>query len=82
MMSKKAYADIFPTGIISKHKTGWTAPVKGWIQDQDITKEYYQKKINEIDCLKDIVPRSNETTKAAIPAWILRDWARCFNMSI
>ena len=82
MMSKKAYAGIFPTGIISKHKTGWTAPVKGWIQDQDITKEYYQKKINEVDCLKDIVPRSNETTKAAIPAWILRDWARCFNMSI
>jgi asparagine synthase (glutamine-hydrolysing) len=82
MMSKKAYADIFPTEIITKHKTGWTAPVKGWIQDQDITKDYYQKRITEQDCLKDVVPRSNETTKAAIPAWILRDWARCFKMSI
>ena len=82
MMSKKAYADIFPTEIITKHKTGWTAPVKSWIQDQDIIKDYYQKRITEQDCLKDVVPRSNETTKAAIPAWILRDWARCFKMSI
>jgi len=82
MMSKKAYADIFPTEIITKHKTGWTAPVKGWIQDQDVTKEYYQKRITEQDCLKNVVPRSNETTKAAIPAWILRDWARCFKMSL
>jgi asparagine synthetase B (glutamine-hydrolysing) len=82
LMSKKAYADIFPTEIVKKHKTGWTAPVKGWIQDQAVTREYYQQRITQDDCLKNIVVRSNETTKAAIPAWIMRDWARCFNMSI
>ena len=81
LMSKKAYADIFPTEIVNKHKTGWTAPVKGWIQDQSVTKEYYQQRITQNDCLKDIVVRSNETTKAAIPAWIMREWANKFNMT-
>ena len=42
---------------------------------------YYQKRINQQDCLKDIVVRQNETTKSAIPAWILRDWANKFNMT-
>ena len=81
LMSKKAYADIFPTEIVNKHKTGWTAPVKGWIQDQAVTKEYYQQRIAQNDCLKDIVVRSNETTKAAIPAWIMREWAHTFKMT-
>ena len=39
------------------------------------------KRINQSDCLKDIVVRQNETTKSAIPAWILRDWANKFNMT-
>ena len=81
LMSKKAYADIFPTEVVKKHKTGWTAPVKGWIQDQAVTKDYYQNRITQNDCLKDIVVRSNETTKAAIPAWIMREWANKFNMT-
>ena len=80
MMSKKAYAEIFPTEIVTKHKTGWTAPVKGWIQDQAVAKDFYQKRITQNDCLKDIVVRSNETTKAAIPAWIMREWANKFDM--
>ena len=80
MMSKKAYAEIFPTEIVNKHKTGWTAPVKGWIQDQAVAKDFYQKRITQNDCLKDIVVRSNETTKAAIPAWIMREWANKFDM--
>ena len=81
LLSKKAYKDIFPKQIVNKHKTGWTAPVKGWIQDQKVSKDYYQKRINQQDCLKDIVVRQNETTKSAIPAWILRDWANKFNMT-
>ena len=80
MMSKKAYAEIFPIEIVNKHKTGWTAPVKGWIQDQTVAKDFYQKRITQKDCLKDIVVRSNETTKAAIPAWIMREWANKFDM--
>mgnify|MGYP001156782305 CR=1 FL=1 len=81
LLSKKAYKDIFPNEIVNKHKTGWTAPIKGWIQDQQIAKDYYQKRINQQDCLKDIVIRQNETSKSAIPAWILRDWANKFNMT-
>ena len=65
---------------MTKHKTGWTAPVKGWIQDQAVAKDFYQKRITQNDCLKDIVVRSNETTKAAIPAWIMREWANKFDM--
>ena len=80
LLSKKSYADIFPNEIVNKHKTGWTAPVKGWIQDQDVTRKYYQSRINIQDCLSDIVVRSNETTKAAIPAWIMREWSNKFNM--
>ena len=39
LLSKKSYADIFPNEIVNKHKTGWTAPVKGWIQDQEVTRK-------------------------------------------
>ena len=81
LLSKKAYANIFPNEIVNKHKTGWTAPVKGWIQDQEITKDYYQKRINQQDCLKNIVVRENELQKSAIPAWIIREWANKFNMT-
>ncbi len=81
LLSKKAYKNIFPKQIVNKHKTGWTVPVKGWIQDQQVAKDYYHKRINQSDCLKDIVVRQNETTKSAIPAWILRDWANKFNMT-
>ena len=80
LLSKKAYKDIFPKEVVNKHKTGWTAPVKGWIQDQEVAKNFYQNKINQNDCLKNIVVRQNETTKSAIPAWILRDWANKFAM--
>ena len=80
LLSKKAYKDIFPKDIVNKHKTGWTAPVKGWIQDHDVAKSYYQKRMLQNDCLKNIVVRQNETTKSAIPAWILRDWANKFDM--
>ena len=80
LLSKKSYTDIFPNEIVNKHKTGWTAPVKGWIQDQDVTRKYYQSRIKIQDCLSDIVVRSNETTKAAIPAWIMREWSNKFNM--
>ena len=81
LLSKKAYADIFPNDIINKHKSGWTAPVKGWIQDEPVAKEFYQKRITQEDCLKSIVIRSNELQKSAIPAWILREWANKFCMS-
>ena len=81
MLSKKAYADIFPNEVINKHKTGWTAPIKGWIQDQQQAKEYYQKRIAQHDCLKNVVLRSNELHKSAIPAWIMREWANIFKMS-
>ena len=81
LLSKKAYAKIFPDTIVNKHKTGWTAPIKGWIQDENVAKDYYQKQINQDDCLKNVVVRSNETTKAAIPAWIMREWANKFNMN-
>ena len=80
LLSKKAYKDIFPKDIVNKHKTGWTAPVKGWIQDHDVAKSYYQKRMSQDNCLKNIVMRQNETTKSAIPAWILRDWANKFKM--
>ena len=80
LLSKKAYKDIFPKDIVNKHKTGWTAPVKGWIQDHDVAKSCYQKRMLQNDCLKNIVVRQNETTKSAIPAWILRDWANKFDM--
>ena len=43
LLSKKAYKDIFPNDIVNKHKTGWTAPVKGWIQDVDVALYYYKK---------------------------------------
>ena len=81
LLSKKAYQNIFPDSIVNKHKTGWTAPVKGWIQDQQVAKEFYQKRIEQNDCLKDIVLRNNESQKSAIPAWIMREWANKFNMS-
>jgi asparagine synthetase B (glutamine-hydrolysing) len=82
LLSKKAYRKIFPKEIVNKHKTGWTAPVKGWIQDQQVAMQCYQERINRQDCLKDIVVRQNETQKSAIPAWILRDWANKFNMKM
>ena len=81
LLSKNAYRDIFPNEIVTKHKTGWTAPVKGWIQNEQVTKDFYQKQINRKDCLQDVVLRNNETQKSAIPAWIMRDWANKFNMT-
>jgi len=80
-LSKKAYANIFPNEIVNKHKTGWTAPVKGWIQNEKVAKDFYQKRIVRNDCLKDVVVRNNETQKSAIPAWIMRDWANKFTMT-
>ena len=81
LLSKNAYRDIFPNEIVTKHKTGWTAPVKSWIQNEQVTKNFYQKQINRKDCLQDVVLRNNETQKSAIPAWIMRDWANKFNMT-
>ena len=81
ILSKKAYANIFPNEIVNKHKTGWTAPVKGWIQDQQVAKDFYQTRIVRDDCLKNVVVRNNETQKSAIPAWIMRDWANKFSMT-
>jgi len=81
ILSKKAYANIFPNEIVNKHKTGWTAPVKGWIQNEQVAKDFYQTRIVRDDCLKTVVVRNNETQKSAIPAWIMRDWANKFNMT-
>ena len=40
LLTKIAYNTKLPPEITQKIKTGWTAPIKGWIQDQQIAKDY------------------------------------------
>jgi asparagine synthetase B (glutamine-hydrolysing) len=72
ILSKQAYAEKLPKGIINKKKTGWTVPIQFWIDFPE---------------LKKLDPRSAEITKkcqghgkAMIPAMIARDWAKLYQM--
>jgi asparagine synthase (glutamine-hydrolysing) len=82
LLTKIAYKDIFPNEIVHKHKTGWTAPVKGWVNLDERCRKFYDGKMHQQDCLSNLISESNYTSKSDVPAWILRDWARHYDMSI
>lgn len=82
LLSKKAYSGIFPNEIVNKHKTGWTAPVKAWVQEDSKSKKFYENCLNESDCLRHLISPENFVQKSAIPSWIMRDWAKVYNMTL
>jgi len=70
---KQTYNEILPNEIITKQKTGWTVPVSNWLSsntDVDLT-AFYKKRASG----------NNMHGKALIPAWIVSDWIKKYNMT-
>ena len=81
ILFKRAYADYLPAAIIGKDKTGWTVPVGHWLtanMSQDLRKFYSDAMQNKSQF--NVISASQKAGKALIPAWIVRDWIKCYNM--
>ena len=79
---KKAYLGKLPNEIINKLKTGWTVPIGHWLTTNTSAKlnKFYKERTGENSKL-DVVKASQKAGKALIPAWIVSDWIRKYNMT-
>ena len=80
ILAKQAYSNILPKQIITKQKTGWTVPVGYWLTTNasDKLKNFYTERMSGkgLDTLK----ASQKVGKALIPAWIVRDWMKKYQI--
>jgi len=79
---KKAYLGKLPNEIINKVKTGWTVPVGHWLTTSTSSKlnKFYKERTGENSKL-DVTKASQKAGKALIPAWIVSDWIKKYNMT-
>ena len=82
ILIKKAYADRLPKQIINKPKTGWTVPVGHWLTTSTSEKlnNFYKDRTGEASEI-DVYKASQKAGKALIPAWIVSDWIKKYNMT-
>jgi len=79
---KKAYLGKLPNEIINKIKTGWTVPVGHWLTTStsaNLTK-FYNDRTGEQSKLN-VMKASQKAGKALIPAWMVSDWIKKYNMT-
>ena len=71
-----------PNKIINKLKTGWTVPVGHWLttSTSDKLTKFYKERTGEESKL-DVTKASQKAGKALIPAWIVSDWIKKYNMN-
>ena len=79
---KKAYQGKLPNEIINKIKTGWTVPVGHWLTTSTSAKlnNFYKGRTGENSGL-DVTKASQKAGKALVPAWLVSDWIKKYNMS-
>ena len=79
---KKAYLGKLPNEIINKLKTGWTVPVGHWLATSTSAKlnKFYKERTGENSKL-DVTKASQKAGKALIPAWMVSDWIKKYNMT-
>ena len=82
LLTKIAYKGLLPDAIINKQKTGWTVPIGQWLaQNADSKlKNFYMDSMGEKSNL-DKVTVSQKASKALIPAWVMKDWIKKYQMT-
>ncbi len=83
ILIKKAYAGKLPKIILNKIKTGWTVPVGHWLTTKTSAKlnDFYQARTGT-DSKLNVTKASQKAGKALIPAWIVSDWIKKYNMKV
>jgi asparagine synthetase B (glutamine-hydrolysing) len=77
LLTKIAYKDLLPNTIINKPKTGWTCPMPYWINLIKVMRPFYDRcfKANE-----SITAISAPFEKTWVPTWMMKDWAKKYQM--
>jgi len=81
LLTKIAYKGLLPDAIINKPKTGWTVPIGQWLAagtDKNL-KNFYTSSMGEKSIL-DRVTVSQKAGKALVPAWVMQDWIKRYEM--
>jgi asparagine synthase (glutamine-hydrolysing) len=82
LLTKIAYKGILPDAIITKQKTGWTVPIGQWLAmgtDKNL-KNFYTNNMGDKSKL-DKITVSQKASKALVPAWIMKDWIKKYQMT-
>ena len=71
-----------PKEILTKVKTGWTVPVGHWLTKSTSSKlnNFYKERTGTASKLN-VYKASQKAGKALIPAWIVSDWIKKYNMT-
>jgi asparagine synthase (glutamine-hydrolysing) len=82
ILTKKAYNGLLPNEIINKGKTGWTVPIGIWLTTNvdEKLKKFYNDAMQDKSKL-DMIKASQKAGKALVPAWIVNDWIKKYEMS-
>ena len=82
ILIKNAYKGILPKAILHKTKTGWTVPVGHWLTTNINAKlnDFYKERTGRNSGL-DVTRASQKAGKALVPAWIVSDWIKKYNMT-
>ena len=66
---------------VPKGKTGWTVPVGHWLTSNmsEKLKKFYNESMKEQSKL-DVIKASQKAGKALIPAWMVKDWIKKYQM--
>ena len=82
ILIKKAYDGKLPKEIIKKQKTGWTVPVGHWLTSSTSSRlnNFYKERTGTASKLN-VTKASQKAGKALIPAWIVSDWIKKYNMT-
>ena len=81
ILTKQAYAGLLPDQIINNGKTGWTVPVGHWLTTNvsGNLEKFYKESMKDKSVL-DVIKASQKAGKALIPAWIVNDWIKKYQM--
>jgi len=87
---KKSYKDKLPNYILNKSKTGWSAPIMNWLKTNESLRNKYTNDIEEDDGIKKVLNKYNFiddpdigeslSGKRKVVSWMLRSWAKEFDM--
>lgn len=74
--SKIAYQNILPKPLLTKVKTGWTAPFGHWLSNNEKLKQFFQKSVKQ-----KVDKRSGaKTYKKMFRKWMFNDWKHKYNI--
>tara|TARA_Y100001980_G_C14466824_1_gene247709 strand:- start:346 stop:975 length:630 start_codon:yes stop_codon:yes gene_type:complete len=87
---KKAYENKLPDYILNKSKTGWSAPIMDWLNNDISLQNKFKSDINRDDGIKNVLSNHNFlddseigkslSGKRKIVSWMFRSWAQEFDM--